>query len=66
MVRLLQDILGASTQVCCEAALGSVKYAHTMSASETTSVLLKARKVVPNSEPLLVEDVNLLHDSDPT
>ncbi|GJY40209.1 sirtuin 2 [Tanacetum coccineum] len=42
--------------------LGSVKYAHTMSASETTTVSLKDRKVVPDSEPLRVKDVNLLHD----
>ncbi|PWA37221.1 sirtuin 2 [Artemisia annua] len=42
--------------------LGSAKYAHTMSAPESTSVSLKDRNVVPDSEPLRIEDVNLLHD----
>ncbi|GJT51004.1 hypothetical protein Tco_0977161 [Tanacetum coccineum] len=40
----------------------SVKYAHTMSTSEATSVSFKDRKVVPDSEPLRDEDVNILHD----
>ncbi|PWA37222.1 sirtuin 2 [Artemisia annua] len=33
-----------------------------MSAPESTSVSLKDRNVVPDSEPLRIEDVNLLHD----